>query len=69
MEDEIFSFFVNELNIGKVDVKPADLQEAHTILSEPAFNARTWRWKQPVAQVCHTLRFPDARCDHEPTAR
>lgn len=40
MEDEIFPFFVDELNIGEVNVETADLQEVHTVLSEPAFNAR-----------------------------
>lgn len=40
MEDEVFPFFVDELNIGEVNVETADLQEVHTVLSEPAFNAR-----------------------------
>ena len=69
VENVIFAFFVNELNIGEVDVKTADLQEVHTVLSELPLTARTWRWKRPVAQGCRTLRFPDARYDRAPTAR
>lgn len=69
MEDEIFPFFVDELDISEVNMKTADLQEVHTVLSEPALNARTWRRRQPVAQECRRLRFPDARYDRAPTAR
>ena len=69
MEDKIFPFFMTELNVGEVNVETADFQQVHTVLSEPAFNAKNWRWKRLVAQGCRTLRSPDARYDRAPTAR
>lgn len=68
MEDVVFAFFVDELDIGEVNMETADLQEVHTVLSELAVHAKNRRWKRPVAQGCRTLRFPDARYARAPTA-
>ena len=67
--EQIFTFLVDELSIGEVNVKTAGLQKVHTVLFEPAFNGRIWRLRRPVGQGCRRLRFPDVRCDHAPTAR
>ena len=64
-----FAFFMDELDIGEVNMETADLQKVHTALSEPAFHARTRRGTRPAAQGCRTLRFPDVHYDRAPTAR